>query len=207
MDELNGRRVAILVTDGFEQMELTEPRKALQAAGAATALVSPKKEPVQGYHHDEKADLFQVDIPLSEADAHNFDALVLPGGVANPDALRIDDQAIDFIRTFYDDGKPIAAICHGPWTLIEVGAAAGRRMTSWPSLRTDLENAGAEWVDEQVVVDHGLVTSRKPDDLPAFCRKMVEEFAEGNHGPRLQENAREPREASLPNTRGAAELS
>lgn len=207
MDELNGRRVAILVTDGFEQVEMTEPRKALQSAGAATALVSPKKDHVQGYHHDELGDVFQVDIPLSEADAHNFDALVLPGGVANPDTLRIDKQAVNFIRTFYDDGKPIAAICHGPWTLIEVGAAKDRHMTSWPSLRTDLENAGAHWSDEQVVVDHGLVTSRKPDDLPAFCKKMIEEFAEGNHGQGLSGNAKENNEESRRNAAGAAELS
>lgn len=207
MNELNGRRVAILVTDGFEQVELTDPRKALQTAGAATAIVSPKKDYVQGYHHDEKAQTFPVDIPLSEADAHNFDALVLPGGVANPDALRIDKASVDFVRTFFDDGKPIAAICHGPWTLIEVGAADGRRMTSWPSLRTDLENAGADWVDEEVVVDHGLVTSRKPADLPAFCKKMVEEFAEGNHGPHLSRDASEHPNAAAPNTTGAAELS
>jgi protease I len=195
--ELNGRRVAILVTDGFEQVEMTEPRRALNEAGAKTFLVSPKTDKVQGFNHDEHADQFPVDVSLELANPEDYDALVLPGGVMNPDALRIDDHAVDFIRRMVEAGKPIAAICHGPWTLIEAGAVEGRRMTSWPSLRTDLRNAGAKWVDEEVVVDRGVVTSRWPDDLPAFNRKMLEEFAEGNHGPRLTQNAREgaePRE-------------
>lgn len=188
--ELNGRRVAILLTDGFEQVEMTEPRQALETAGAEAQLVSSKTE-VQGYHHDKPGDQFPVDMPLAKAKADQYDALLLPGGVANPDALRIDKQAVAFVQAFVDAGKPIAAICHGPWTLIETSAVKGRRMTSWPSLRTDLKNAGAEWVDEEVVVDRGLVTSRKPDDLPAFNRKMIEEFSEGSHGPGLSKNARE----------------
>ena len=188
--ELNGRRVAILLTDGFEQVELTDPVHALETAGAEVQLVSSKTE-VQGYHHDKPGDLFPVDMPLAKAKADQYDALLLPGGVANPDALRIDTQAVAFVQAFVDAGKPIAAICHGPWTLIETSVVKGRRMTSWPSLRTDLKNAGAEWVDEEVVVDRGLVTSRKPDDLPAFNRKMIEEIAEGLHGPGLSKNARE----------------
>jgi protease I len=189
--ELHDKRCAILATDGFEQVELTSPREALEKAGAKTELVSPAKDKVQGMHHDKMGDTFPVDVPLDEADPKNYDALVLPGGVANPDALRMDERAVRFIKAFADAGKPIAAICHGPWTLIEAGLAQGRRMTSWPSLKTDLRNAGAEWVDEEVVVDRGVVTSRKPDDLPAFNRKMVEEFEEGNHGPGLSRNARD----------------
>jgi len=189
-NELQGRRVAILVTDGFEQIEMTEPRRALDEAGAETHIVSPKMD-VRGFHHDKLGDEFPVDVPLEKAKADDYDALVLPGGVMNPDALRIDPKAVTFVRAFVDAGKPVAAICHGPWTLIETGAVKGRRMTSWPSLKTDLRNAGAEWVDEEVIVDRGLVTSRKPDDLPAFIRKMIEEFAEGSHGPGLTENARE----------------
>ncbi|MCC6492842.1 MAG: type 1 glutamine amidotransferase [Pirellulales bacterium] len=188
---LEGRRVAILVTDGFEQIELTEPRRVLDENGAKTDLVSPKTGEVQGFNHDEHADKFNVDAPLEEASVDDYDALVLPGGVMNPDALRIDERAVAFVRGFVEAGKPLAAICHGPWTLIEAGAVDGRRMTSWPSLKTDLRNAGADWVDQEVVVDHGLITSRWPDDLPAFTRKMVEEFAEGNHGPGLTQNARQ----------------
>jgi protease I len=187
--ELKGRKVAILVTDGFEQVELTEPRRALEAAGAQTFLVSPKTDKVQGFNHDEHADKFPVDVSVELANADDYDALLLPGGVMNPDALRIELTSVDFVRSFVESGKPIAAICHGPWTLIETGAVNGRRMTSWPSLRTDLQNAGADWVDEEVVVDHGLVTSRWPDDLPAFNRKMIEEFAEGEHGPGLSRDA------------------
>jgi protease I len=187
--ELKDLRVAILVTDGFEQVEMTEPRQALEEAGAKTFLVSPKTDTVQGFNHDEHADQFPVDVSVELASADDYDALVLPGGVMNPDALRIEMNSVDFVRSFVEAGKPIAAICHGPWTLIETGAVAGRRMTSWPSLRTDLTNAGAEWVDQEVVVDRGLVTSRWPDDLPAFNRKMIEEFAEGNHGPGLSEKA------------------
>jgi protease I len=175
---LDGAKVAILVTDGFEQAEMTEPRKALDAAGAATRIVSPKDTVVRGWKHHKPADEFNVDIPLSQAAAHEFDALLLPGGVMNPDALRIDEAAIAFVRDFVKAGKPVAAICHGPWTLIEADAVRGRTMTSWPSLRSDLTNAGAKWVDREVVVDGPLVTSRKPQDLPAFDREMVRLFAD-----------------------------
>jgi protease I len=171
-NELNGRTVAVLATDGVEQVELTEPVKALKAAGATVHVVSN--------HHD-KADAIPVDQPLDGADAARYDALLLPGGVVNPDELRLQPKAIAFIRHFVQSGKPIAAICHGPWTLIDAGGVAGRRMTSWPSLRADLSNAGAEWEDSEVVTDRGLVTSRKPDDIPAFTRKMIEEFREGRH--------------------------
>lgn len=178
---LAGKKVAVLATDGFERSELTEPVKALKSAGAETYVISPKAGQIQGMQHDEKGDKVNVDKILADADPSDYDALVLPGGVANPDKLRLERQAIAFIRRFVEDGKPIAAICHGPWTLIDAGGVEGRRMTSWPSLKIDLKNAGAQWVDEEVVVDSGLVTSRKPDDLPAFCAKMIEEFAEGRH--------------------------
>jgi deglycase len=178
---LNDKRVAILVADGFEQVELTGPRQALDDAGVATSIVSPAEGKVQGWNHFDKADSFTVDVPLDRASADDFDALVLPGGVINPDQLRVNPAAVAFIREFVDAGKPIAAICHGPWTLIEAGAVRGRRVTSWPSLKTDLTNAGATWVDEEVVTDRGLVTSRKPADIPAFNRKMLEEIAEGRH--------------------------
>lgn len=181
-ESLNGKRVAILVTDGFEQSEMTEPRKGLNEAGAETVLVSPARGKVKGWKHTEWGDEFPVDQALDGADPKEFDALVLPGGVMNPDKLRADEKAVRFVRAFVESGKPIAAICHGPWTLIEAGAVRGRRVTSWPSLKTDLSNAGASWVDEEVVVDRGLVTSRKPGDIPAFNRKMIEEFAEGRHG-------------------------
>ncbi|MGN6725362.1 MAG: type 1 glutamine amidotransferase domain-containing protein [Tepidisphaeraceae bacterium] len=189
--QLKDKRIAILVDNGFEQVELTEPRKALQDAGAKTVLISPTEGRVQGFNHDDPADKLPVDLVLKQAKADDYDALVLPGGVANPDKLRMNTAAVAFVKAFVDAGKPIAAICHGPWTLIEAGAVKGRKMTSWPSLKTDLKNAGANWVDQEVVVDHGLVTSRKPDDIPAFNRKMIEEFAEGNHGPGLSENSRE----------------
>ena len=175
--ELNGRRVAVLATTGFEQVELTEPMKALKAAGADAQIVAPKAGEIQGWNHHDKADRFKVDRALDQARADDYDALVLPGGVVNPDALRLEPKAIAFIRSFVDAQKPIAAICHGPWTLIDAGGAAGKRMTSWPSLKTDLKNAGASWVDEEVVVDGKLVTSRKPDDLQAFCREMIRMFA------------------------------
>jgi deglycase len=176
---LDGLKVAILVAEGFEQVELTEPKKALESAGAQTRIVSPVKDKVQGWNHFDKADRFTVDVPLSEADARDFDALLLPGGVANPDQLRIIPEAIKFVREFFSANKPVAAICHGPWPLIETGIVRGRTMTSWPSLKTDLINAGAKWVDQEVVTDDGLVTSRRPDDIPAFNRKMIEAFAEG----------------------------
>jgi protease I len=178
---LSGRKVAVLATDGFEQVELTKPVEALRAEGAEVEIVAPKGGEIQGFNHHDKGDTVAVDKDLAQADAGSYDAILLPGGVINPDALRLEPKAIDFIRSFAQAGKPIAAICHGPWTLINAEAVEGRRMTSWPSLETDLKNAGADWVDEEVVVDKGLVTSRKPDDLPAFCRKMVEEFAEGVH--------------------------
>jgi protease I len=170
-------RVAILVTDGFEQAELVRPRKALDDAGATTQIVSSNQGQVRGWNHHDPADRFKVDVALAQVDATDFDALLLPGGVVNPDALRIDATAVAFVRAFVDSGKPIAAICHGPWTLIEAMGVKGRRMTSWPSLRTDLQNAGADWVDEPVVVDGPLVSSRKPDDIPDFNRDMLKLFA------------------------------
>jgi len=176
VSSLDGMKVAILVSDGFEQVELTEPRKALDLAGAQTQIVSPVQGQVRGWNHHDPADSFSVDVPLERACADDFDALLLPGGVVNPDALRIDEAAVAFVRGFLESGKPIAAICHGPWTLIDAGGVKGRKMTSWPSLRADLENAGAKWSDKEVVVDLGLVTSRKPDDLPAFNREMTKLF-------------------------------
>jgi len=190
MATLNGLKVAILVAEGFEQAELTEPRKALDQAGAATSVVSPAKGEVQGWKHFEKADKVKVDVPLEQANASEFDALLLPGGVANPDQLRTQPKAVAFVKAFFEARKPVAAICHGPWTLIEAGVVDGRTMTSWPSLQTDLRNAGANWVDQEVVVDNGLVSSRKPADIPAFNQKMIEEFAEGRHArqaPRAQQ--------------------
>lgn len=178
---LQGRKVAVLATDGFEQVELTKPVEALKEAGAEVHIVAPKGGEIQGFNHHDKGDKVRVDRELSQASAQDYDGLVLPGGVINPDQLRLEEKAIDFIRHFVREEKPIAAICHGPWTLIDAGAVDGRKMTSWPSLKTDLRNAGAEWVDQEVVTDAGLVTSRNPDDLPAFCAKMVEEFAEGRH--------------------------
>jgi len=178
---LEGRKVAVLATDGFEQRELERPVEALRQAGAQVQVVAPHGGEIQGFDHHDKGRMVAVDRELAQASPDDYDALVLPGGVINPDQLRLSPEAIDFIRAFVEGDKPIAAICHGPWTLINAEGVAGRRMTSWPSLRVDLENAGAEWLDEQVVVDRGLVTSRKPDDLPAFCAKMIEEFAEGAH--------------------------
>ncbi len=175
--KLNGKKVAILVADGFEQIELTEPRKALEAAGAKTEIVSPAENEVQGWNHDEKADSFNVDMPLKRARSDDYDALLLPGGVRNPDQLRMLTRAVEFIDGFFAAGKPVAAICHAPWTLIEAEVVKGRKITSWPSLKNDLINAGAEWVDREVVVDHGLVTSRKPADIPVFNQKMIEEFS------------------------------
>ena len=188
---LEGKKVAILVANGFEQVEMTEPREALENAGAGTALISPEDGEVKGMNHEEPGDEFDVDVRLDDADAEDYDALLLPGGVANPDKLRMSPKAVEFVKAFVEAGKPIAAICHGPWTLIETGVTKGRTMTSWPSLKTDLRNAGATWVDQEVVTDHGLVTSRKPDDIPAFNRKMIEEFAEGNHGRGLGRSATE----------------
>ncbi|HTG92354.1 MAG TPA: type 1 glutamine amidotransferase domain-containing protein [Pyrinomonadaceae bacterium] len=177
--KLEGKKVAILVADGFEQVELTEPKKALEEAGATTQIVSPAESEVQGWNHDEKADTFHVDMPLSLARSDDYDALVLPGGVRNPDQLRTMTRAIEFIDGFFATGKPVAAICHAPWTLIDAGVLKGRTITSWPSLKTDLINAGANWVDREVVVEHGLITSRKPGDIPAFNQKMIAEFRNG----------------------------
>ncbi|MBT2320946.1 type 1 glutamine amidotransferase [Variovorax paradoxus] len=178
--QLDGMKVAILVTDGFEQSEMTEPRRVLDAAGADTKIVSPMDGSVRGWKHHKPADVFEVDIPLPQAAAHEFEALLLPGGVMNLDALRINEQAVAFVKDFFEAGKPVAAICHGPWTLIEAEVVRGRTMTSWPSLQIDLKNAGAKWVDREVVADGALVTSRKPDDLPAFNRMMLERFADAH---------------------------
>ncbi|GGJ96055.1 protease [Pilimelia anulata] len=178
---IGGKRVAFLFTDGVEESEYVAPRDAVAAAGGKPELISLKQGPVQGMRHTEKGEVFQADLAVADADPAAYDALVLPGGVANPDRLRTDEKAVAFVRAFFAAGKPVAAICHGPWTLIEADAVRGRTVTSWPSLRTDLRNAGATWVDEEVHTDSGLVTSRKPDDLPAFCAKLVEEIAEGPH--------------------------
>jgi protease I len=180
-NELRNKRVAVLAENGFEQSELIEPRKALQDAGATADVVSPQSGTIKGWKHTNWGDEVAVDRRLEDARPDEYDALLLPGGVMNPDKLRMNPRAVQFVKHFVDAGKPIAAICHGPWPLIEAGAVRGRRVTSWPSLQTDLRNAGAEWVDEEVVTDRGLVTSRKPDDIPAFNRKMIEEFAEGRH--------------------------
>jgi protease I len=181
-NELQGKRVAFLFTEGVEQVELTEPLKAVRDAGADTDLVSLQNGEVEMWKHFDKGDKITADLAVSDADASNYDALVLPGGVANPDQLRLDEDAVKFVRAFFEQDKPVGVICHGPWMLAEADVARGRKVTSWPSIKTDLRNAGAEWVDQEVVVDNGLVTSRKPDDLPAFCTKIVEEFAEGRHG-------------------------
>jgi len=180
-NELRNKRVAVLVENGFEQSELTEPKRALEQAGASVDIVSPQPKVVKGWQHAGWGDEIAVDRRLEDAKPEQYDALMLPGGVMNPDKLRINARAIEFIKHFVDTGKPIAAICHGLWPLIETGIVRGRKVTSWPSLKTDLRNAGADWVDQEVVVDNGLVTSRKPDDIPAFNRKMIEEFAEGKH--------------------------
>jgi deglycase len=182
MDELNGKRIAFLVAnEGVEQVELTEPWKAVEQAGAKPELVAIDEGKVQAFNHLDKGDQFDVDSTVADADASDYDALVLPGGVANPDFLRTDQRAVAFARSFFEQGKPVGVICHGPWTLVEADVVRGRRITSWPSLQTDIRNAGGNWVDEEVVVDEGLVSSRRPDDLPAFTAKIVEEFAEGIH--------------------------
>jgi len=181
--QLLGKRVAILATDGVERVELLEPRKALDEAGARTVVVSPKTGKIKGWEHGQWGDDILVDQSLENVRADDFDALLLPGGVMNPDRLRQSENAVQFVRSFFDAGKPVAAICHAPWMLVEAVVVAGRTLTSWPSLRTDIRNAGGEWVDREVVTDEGLVTSRKPDDIPAFNRKMIEEFAEGLHEP------------------------
>jgi protease I len=180
--ELSGKRVAAIVANGFEQVELTEPKQALEQAGATVEIVSPETGEVRGWQHTKWGDTFHVDVPLEAADAAKYDALLLPGGVMNPDRLRMNPTAVRFVRTMFEAGKPVAAICHGPWLLVEADVVRGYKVTSDPSIKTDLKNAGAEWTDQEVVTDRGLVTSRKPDDIPAFNRKMIEEFAEGVHG-------------------------
>ncbi|MGH8205263.1 MAG: type 1 glutamine amidotransferase domain-containing protein [Steroidobacteraceae bacterium] len=184
---LQGLKIAILATDGVEQVELTEPRRALDEAGADTEIVSPKQHQLRGWKMREWGDEVAVDQDLDEADPKDYDGLVLPGGVINPDALRMQPKAVAFVKAFFDAGKPVGAICHGPWTVVECGAARGRRMTSWPSLRTDITNAGAEWVDQEVVTDENFVTSRKPDDIPAFSRELIRVF--GQLGARRQSGA------------------
>jgi protease I len=180
-DELKGKKIAFLAAEMFEQVELTEPWQALEGAGAKLELVSLAEGEVQGFDHYDKAGTFKVDKTVEEASASDYDGLVLPGGVGNPDNLRQDENAVKFVRDFFEQGKPVGAICHAPWTLIEAGVVRGRTLTSFPSLQTDLRNAGANWVDEEVHVDQGLVTSRKPDDIPAFNKKLIEEIAEGKH--------------------------
>jgi protease I len=195
---LAGRRIAALVTNGFEESELVEPKRALENAGAAVDIVAPEAGSVRGWTRHDWGRELPVDQALDDADVDDYDALLLPGGVMNPDQLRMDPRAVAFVRAIFDDGKPIAAICHGPWTLIDAGVAYGLRITSWPSLKTDLNNAGAEWLDEEVVVDRGVVSSRKPADIPAFNRKMIEEFAEGRHG---DERGRRPSKSVEPHVR------
>ncbi|MBS1795059.1 MAG: type 1 glutamine amidotransferase [Acidobacteria bacterium] len=180
-NKLEGLKVAILATEGFEQSELFEPKKALAEAGAEVRIVSLEKGSIRGWNHTDWGASIDVDLTVDEADADDFDALQLPGGVMNPDKLRMNPRAVEFVKAFFDAGKPVGAICHAPWTLIEAGVVRGKTLTSWASLKTDLENAGAMWVDKEVVTDNGLVTSRQPDDLPAFNKKIIEEFAEGVH--------------------------
>jgi protease I len=177
MSELTGKRIAFLATDMVEQVELTEPWKAVEEAGGTPELISLEEGEIQGFDHYDKADTFPVDRVVSAVSADDYDGLVLPGGVGNPDTLRMDEDAVRFARTFVEAGKPVAVICHGPWTLVEAGVVRDRTLTSFPSVRTDIENAGGSWVDEEVVVDDGLISSRNPDDLPAFCRTLVEEFS------------------------------
>ena len=179
--KLQGKRVAIIAADMVEQVELVEPRKALDEAGAQTDLISLKPGTIQAFNHFDPADELEVDRAIEEVDASEYDALMVPGGVGNPDQLRGDENVVSFVRHFFEAGKPVAAICHAPWVLVEAGAVGGRTLTSWPTLQTDIRNAGGNWVDQEVVVDQGLVTSRKPDDIPAFNKKMLEEFCEGKH--------------------------
>jgi protease I len=179
--QLNGRTIAILATDGFEQVELTEPKRALEQAGATVHVIAPKSGRIRGWDKTDWGEEVAVDLELERARPDAYDGLVLPGGQINPDKLRLEPQAVAFVHAFFEAGKPVGAICHGPWLLVEADVAGGRTVTSFPSIRTDLRNAGANWVDREVVVDQGLVTSRKPDDLPAFNAKLIEEFAEGRH--------------------------
>jgi protease I len=193
-EKLQGKRIAFLATDMVEQVELTEPWKAVTDEEAVAELVSLEEGEIQAFKHYDKADTFKVDRTVEEARADDYDALVVPGGVGNPDTMRMDENAVGLVREFFEQGKPVGVICHGPWMLVEAGVVRGRKVTSWPSLRTDIRNAGGDWVDEEVVVDQGLVTSRKPDDLPAFNAKIVEEFSEGRHA----QQAEKTRAAATP---------
>jgi protease I len=188
-NELQGKKIAFLATDGVEQIELIEPWKAVEQAGGEPELLSIQPGKIQGFEHLDKGEEFSVDKHVSQAEPDDYDGLVLPGGVANPDFLRMDEDAVRFVKNFFETGKPVGVICHGPWTLVEAGVVKGRKITSWPSLKTDIKNAGGNWVDEEVVVDAGLVSSRKPDDLPAFCPKIVEEFGEGVHEEQAEKTA------------------
>jgi protease I len=187
---LTGKRVAILATDGVEQSELVQPREAIDDAGGESVLVSPRAGKIKAWQHGDWGEELAVDQPLERARAEEFDALLIPGGVINPDRLRMEPQAVEFVKAFFQAGKPIAAICHGPWLLVEADIVRGRTVTSWPSLQTDIRNAGGDWVDREVVTDMGLVTSRKPDDIPAFSKKLIEEIAEGTHAGRTQARSR-----------------
>jgi protease I len=184
--KLQGKTVAIIAADMVEQVELVEPRKALEDAGATTHLISMEPGEIQGFNHFDKADTHKVDKTIEEVDASDYDALMIPGGVGNPDLMRGDENMVQFVRAFFEQAKPVAAICHGPWMLVEADVVRGRKVTSWPTLQTDIRNAGGTWVNEEVVTDQGLVTSRKPDDIPAFSRKMIEEIAEGKHSAQRQ---------------------
>jgi protease I len=188
-NELQGKKIAFLATDGVEQIELVEPWKAVEHAGGEPELLSIQPGKIQGFEHLDKGEEFSVDKHVSQADPDDYEGLVLPGGVANPDFLRMDEDAVRFVKNFFETGKPVGVICHGPWTLVEAGVLKGRKITSWPSLQTDIKNAGGNWVDEEVVVDAGLVSSRRPDDLPAFCAKIVEEFGEGVHEEQAEKTA------------------
>ncbi len=187
--ELKGKKVAILAADMFERVELEEPRKAVEDAGAEIDVISIHPGEIQGFDHFDPASTVKVDKTIEEVSADEYDALMVPGGVGNPDQLRGDENAVQFVRSFFEQGKPAAVICHGPWVLVEAGAVKGRKLTSWPTLQTDVRNAGGNWVDEEVVVDSGLVTSRKPDDIPAFNKKMIEEFCEGKHAEQREKTA------------------
>lgn len=188
-DELNGRKIAFLATDGVEQVELTEPWEAIKSAGGEPELLSIKPGKIQAFEHFDPAEEFRVDKHVSQAEVEDYDGLVLPGGVANPDFLRVDEDAVRFVKRFVEAGKPVGVICHGPWTLVEADVVKGRKLTSWPSLQTDIRNAGGNWVDEEVVVDGGLISSRKPDDLSAFCATILEEFAEGEDAEQAEKTA------------------
>ena len=188
-DELGGKKIAFLATDGVEQVELAEPWRAIENAGGEPELLSIQPGKIQGFEHLDKGETFKVDKHVSQAEVEDYDGLVLPAGVANPDFLRMDEDAVRFVKRFFEAGKPVGVICHGPWTLVEADVVKGREITSWPSLKTDIKNAGGNWVDEEVVVDAGLVTSRNPDDLPAFCAKAVEEFCEGKHEEQAEQTA------------------